>query len=78
MTSSDSSQVSVPSDNRGQPAAGDELTLLQTEMLHDFQAQGSAKHLERLASARELGDYEVTLQVRCLDQIAHGSLSADC
>ncbi len=39
------------------------LTLSQTKTRHDFQARGSAKHLERLESAREKGDYGVALSV---------------
>jgi hypothetical protein len=64
MPSTQSPAANVPSHNRRQSAAGDEITLVQTETRHDFQVQGSAKHLERLASAKKQGAYGATLQVR--------------
>ena len=39
------------------------LTLSKTITRHDFEAQGSAKHIERLESAEEEGKYGVALNV---------------
>jgi hypothetical protein len=77
MPSTDSSAAKVPNHPRQYSVAKEEVTLIQTKTRHDFQAQGSAKRLKRLASAKEQGDYGVTLNVRPLRQIAHWPSLAD-
>jgi hypothetical protein len=78
MTPADSKAVNVPSRDRGQSAAEDGGTRVRPETRHDFQARGSAKHLERLASAKEQGVYGVVLNVCYSDRIARGPLSVGC
>lgn len=63
MAPSDSKVGNVLNRDRRQSAAEDGVTFVRSETRHDFQARGSAKHLERLASAKELGNYGVVLNV---------------
>jgi hypothetical protein len=77
MPSTDSPAAKVTNPPRQYSAAKEEVTLIQAKIRHDFQAQGSAKHLKRLASAKEQGDYGVTLNVRPLRQIDHWPSLAD-
>jgi hypothetical protein len=78
MPSTANSVDNVPSHGRRQsPAGSDELTLTRTQIRHDFQAQGSAKHIKRLQSAQEEGDFGVALSVRHSDNTTQGMSVAD-
>jgi hypothetical protein len=77
MRSTANSTDNVPSHRRRQSAAGDELTLPRTHIRHDFQAQGSAKHIKWLQAAQEEGEFGTALNVRHSDNNTQGMSLAD-
>jgi len=73
MPSTANSVDNVPSHGRRQSAArSNKTTLTRTQTRYGFQVQGSAKHIKRLRSAQEEGDFGVALSVRYSDYTTQG------